>query len=700
MRSDVYSLGMVSFELLSGRLPYDFESHSLIDVSRAISDKEPYRLARFRTDCRGDVTTIIAKALEQDPEKRYQTADEFAADLRRLLAREPIHARPVSLRERAWLFCRRKPLLCALVAVVLLVVLALAVGGPLLAASFSAARLRAEAAQQRAERREGESRELLEYLGRVSADELQGKEGVGELRTKMLEKVLSYHQKFVEEQQSSSNMFQLADAHFEIGYLSNSLGDAQEAKRAYEQAISILDRLAVERANVQARTKRAQTYHNLANVQMSLRGYDDALRCLSHAVSQWEELSQDDPGNLEYVQGVVVAFNVRAMVFRAEGNYDSALRIYEASVSRHEAWLSEDPDNGAHRHNLWMLLGNLGNLYDDLNRFDDVRARSNARSGRVGVCTTPTQVAGAGSDWPKATRRWLLCWAIWESSMSAWRTSVRPWKSTARSSGISPGDPENRVYLSKALHNMSCRLLRHDRLQEAMGPLEEAIRERRRLVLLQPDNLSWRLNLANSLGELGIAHHVMGECDQAREELGECLGIRIGLVEDAPNDLEFRRRRSAAHLFMAKLLLEMNDSAAALQQLEDGLLQQECIPAAAFLADDRDRVAELHRWKGQGLAALGRTEEALASYETAAELWQGIGGVGHVFTARALAACISLAPDEAAAEQFAGRGLDALRRAVAQNAVDLETLDTDADLAPLRNRAEYEAIRGAVTAKQ
>ncbi|MBM4093426.1 MAG: tetratricopeptide repeat protein, partial [Planctomycetes bacterium] len=660
----------------------------------------PYRLAKFRTDCRGDVTTIIAKALEQDPEKRYQTADEFAADLRRLLAREPIHARPVSLRERAWLFCRRKPLLCALVAVMLLVVLALAVGGPLLAASFRAARLRAETSQQRAERREGESRELLEYLGRVSADELQGKEGVGELRTKMLKKVLSYHQKFVKEQQSSSNMLQLADAHFEIGYLSNSLGDVQEAKRAYEQALSILDRLAVERANVQARKKRAETFHNLANVQMSLRDYDDALRCLSHAVSQWEELSHDEPGNLEYVQGVVMALNVRAMVFRAQGDYDSALRIYEASVSRHEAWLSEDPDNGAHRHNLWMLLGNLGNLYDDLDRFADARRafeRALEESRRLyeagPSCASRIRLAESHASLALVLGHLGIvdeCLANFGKAVEIHREVVRDF----------PGDPGNRVNLSRALHNMSCRLLRHDRLQEAMGPLEEAIRERRQLVLVQPDNLGWRLNLANSLGELGTAHHLMGDHDRAREEYEETLAILTELVDAAPNDLESRRRRSATHLFMAKLLLEMNDAVAALQQLEDGLHQQEHVADAAFLADDHDRVAELHRWKGMALAALGRKEEALAAYQTAAELWQRIGGHGHVVTARALAACISLAPDETAVEQFAQRALDALRRAVAQNAVDLETLDTDPDLAPLRKRAEYEAIRGAVTAKQ
>ena len=91
-RADVYALGVILFELLVHRLPYRLENQPLAETTRLILDQDPPQLGLVNTELRGDVETIVAKALEKDPVRRYQRAADLAADLRRWLDHEPILA--------------------------------------------------------------------------------------------------------------------------------------------------------------------------------------------------------------------------------------------------------------------------------------------------------------------------------------------------------------------------------------------------------------------------------------------------------------------------------------------------------------------------------------------------------------------------------------------------------------------------------
>ncbi|HMN41113.1 MAG TPA: protein kinase [Phycisphaerales bacterium] len=96
IRSDVYSMGVVAYELLSGSLPFNTAGHTVRSATRIILDESPKRLGSAGPALRGDIETIIHKAMDRDPERRYQSAADLAADIRRFLAREPIAARPRS----------------------------------------------------------------------------------------------------------------------------------------------------------------------------------------------------------------------------------------------------------------------------------------------------------------------------------------------------------------------------------------------------------------------------------------------------------------------------------------------------------------------------------------------------------------------------------------------------------------------------
>ena len=145
-RSDVYALGVIAYELISGSLPHPrLSTSSLFEALDIVRREEPSRLHRLAPQARGDLDRVVMKALASEPEQRYASAGALADDLERILEHRPVLARPPTLAYRASRFVRRHRALTAAAAIVFLALTAATVVSALAAQRARAALAEAEA---------------------------------------------------------------------------------------------------------------------------------------------------------------------------------------------------------------------------------------------------------------------------------------------------------------------------------------------------------------------------------------------------------------------------------------------------------------------------------------------------------------------------------------------------------------------------
>ncbi len=148
--ADVYSLGVILYERLTGQTP--FAGENALTLLRQVRESEPPRPSTIRPGLDRDLETVVLKCLDKEPARRYASAEALAEDLSNWLAGRPIQARPVGQAERAWRWCKRNPAVAGLIAAVAASLVAGVVVSSFFALAERRGRLRAESAEDRTER--------------------------------------------------------------------------------------------------------------------------------------------------------------------------------------------------------------------------------------------------------------------------------------------------------------------------------------------------------------------------------------------------------------------------------------------------------------------------------------------------------------------------------------------------------------------
>jgi len=155
--SDVYSLGAILYQALTGRPP--FRADSPVETMRQVAENDPVAPRLLNGAVPRDLETICLKCLEKEPQRRYETAQDVAAELERFLSDEPIHVRPASSIEKGWRWCRRNRTLASAIGLGFALVAIVGIGSPVALYRIDRERQRAEknAIMEVKERRRAES---------------------------------------------------------------------------------------------------------------------------------------------------------------------------------------------------------------------------------------------------------------------------------------------------------------------------------------------------------------------------------------------------------------------------------------------------------------------------------------------------------------------------------------------------------------
>jgi eukaryotic-like serine/threonine-protein kinase len=268
-RSDVYALGVILYELLAGKLPYML-SKMLHEAVRTIQETDPAPLSTVNRNYRGDVETIVAKALEKDKARRYASAAELAADIRHYLSDEPIVARPASAAYQLQKFARRHK---ALVAGVAAVFVALAAG--VVVSTWQA--VRARRAQKEAERQSAIAQAVNDFLqkdllAQASAYNQAKPDPDMKVRTALDRAAQNIGGKFKDQPEVEASIRET------LGETYTDLGLFPEARRQFDRTLALRKQLfGAEDA------KTIETEYHFASMEQAVAKYDEAETMASQA---------------------------------------------------------------------------------------------------------------------------------------------------------------------------------------------------------------------------------------------------------------------------------------------------------------------------------------------------------------------------------------------------------------------------------
>jgi non-specific serine/threonine protein kinase/serine/threonine-protein kinase len=304
--SDVYSLGVVLYEILTGRRPYEVDSMQPADIERAVCDTDPVPPSQAITSSgdeaarrrlRGDLDTIVLMAMKKDPRRRYATVEQLSDDIARHLGKLPVKARRDTTGYRAARFVRRNR---AVVATGAAIVLSLVAG--LATTMWQAQVARAERAL--AERRFAEVRTLATSFLFELHDAIASLPGSTPARSLLVKRALTSLDGLAREAQGDPSLQQdLAAAYEKVGRVqgnsyNSNLGDTEGALVSYRKSLEIRERLVRENpASLALQNDLASGYGGLADINSAVGNLAEAAKGYQRAIVIRRQLQSSNPAD-------------------------------------------------------------------------------------------------------------------------------------------------------------------------------------------------------------------------------------------------------------------------------------------------------------------------------------------------------------------------------------------------------------------
>jgi len=616
--TDVYSLGVILYELLTGHHPYPFPTRRPDVMARIVCEQVPARSSasvddpRLRKRLRGDLDTILATSLQKQPERRYASARQLAEDIWRHLDGMPVLARPDTAGYRAKKFVRRHTIVVGAAAL-----LALTLISGIAATTWQARR--AEAERARAERRFDDVRRLARLSLFDYNAALLGIPGTTPIRERMVRDAFAYLELLTEEAEDDPTLrAELAEGYDKVGEVQARMGDIAGSLQSHRRALLLHQRLAAGQPEDIGILRGLAFSHEMVADRLTDTG--DAAGALAEHRKALDvrgrilAFRHDDPLALRDVWSSTFYVG-RAL--QAMGAYRDALVEFRQMLGMSESMLMGNPTDPDLRMNVLTSHHTL-----------------------AGGLTAVGDLAGAAAEYRRAV----------EMSRALLETN--------RISG------DYRQALSRTIARLARTLGLMGDHEDAFGLLEEARSISELLSQEDPSNAETKHDLIWIHAELGYQLAALGRMGEALARFQAAVALGVEETRRDPAHARTARALATAQRGLGDLHLQTENAAAAVEAHGASTAILERLSARDFsnvelrhdLAEGYERAGRAHQARATGNGAAGGDRgAACAAYEKSRALWEALRREGTLRpasaeeparVARLLAACGAPAPGE------------------------------------------------------
>ncbi len=610
--TDVYSLGVVLYKLLTDQLPYNLTGLRLDQMFRLVCETEPPRPSqaiaeglsrpaaktrrveskngsdvdgdvsyaiRNPQSLKGDLDNIVLKALKKEPDRRYESVEQFSEDIRRYLDELPVSARPDTFSYRASKFVKRNRVAVVTASLVFVALIAGIVG-----TTYQARAARRE--RERAEKRFEQVRKLANNVVFKYHDAIADLPGATATREMLVKDALEYLDNLSQDAQDNPALAQeLALTYLKIGNVQGetyraNLGDSAGALVSYGKSVEILE-------NLVGKDNRNQTLLNNLRLAAQQKAY------LLVRLQQWkeaEEMGQKvvdisrrlvalDSGNLEHRNTLARSYQVKGDTMEFAGGDEEVIKWYRLSADEAQAALSANPSGETIRR---VMAANLQRLGTRL----EYHAETLREIGKPDTEITPLYV----------------------EAESLHRRSFE------LSEGLQREFPQTEVYrrfVAATSINLGTAMARTGKGEQGIPYIQRSLEILRAISDQDPKNNEAKRDVAELWQYMAFARDAMGQSSEAIKANLESLKILEEITTNDPSNFEFLKQTHLTYNKTGDIFLKGSRLPEALAYYRKGMAYVERMSALNAHTQIAVLRSESNRKVGEALLAIA-SPDALA----------------------------------------------------------------------------------------
>lgn len=532
-RADIYSLAATLYEMLT--LQPAHVGDDAASILRTIDENEIVPLRAIRPDLPRDLETVIAKAMAKSREGRYETAEEFAADLTRVSNGEPTIARPPTTADQIGRFASKHRRLVMMAGLFLAFSF---IGMAIYNSKLSAAKQVSDANAERAVREEKRAREAVDRLGFRMAELLSGIPAADSVRRQLLLETLDYYEYFAANVDDAPSLrTDLAVTLGKIGALQSKLGESEKAIDALKRSEALYAQLATESPSTANTLDWSTSQNNLGQALVQTGKLEDAARYFTRAIaSQRKVASQHNDESATELALATTLNNLGLLLMQTGAASEAEQRFVEAiEILNHK-----DTHDPLAKNQLAVVRANLSGL---LTSSAPDRAVNYARDALLGQVDSLEAEPGNA----KLATQTIMTLNTLGNAQNAAGQSVAAIDTYHQAIDIGrqlharwPDHPSYRRDLVLSYNHLGLALSRTGELKQAKVSFDQALELGRPLATMFASDAETQSILGGILNNLGFLHQQLGDKKAAAQAYNDAIRHQQSAVSLAPEVNRYR----------------------------------------------------------------------------------------------------------------------------------------------------------------